>query len=537
MADYTEVGSTRRGDDGIERNQYGHYVLPHPETGEKWAFRRCTTVAGVLRARWALEDWRVANVAYGIGQRPDLYARASALKREDESTLREVVREAEGAAAASSAAIMGSALHQFMERIDRGEDITVPRPFDADVAAYQATMKEAGIVPALGWIERVVCVPEIDICGMIDRLCNGMWSLPRVGDIKTAADGVDKRSGKPVNKILEYGGEDIPLQEAIYAHATHWWDIPNQQWVEMPVIDQDVAMVMHVPVGQGECRLYEVDIRAGWNAVLDLALPTEAWRKRKDLITIVPLVGGSPAPAARDEGEGEGSAPRDLSPSPSTTDGVRARVEAIKAHSDQARQWLKARWPVGVATFPKGGPADDAELRRVVAAVERTETQFKIAPGGAEGDVKPVVGAGKDGEAHLPAVDPPASPSGSNGIDPNANMPEGHFETRWYWARERVETIKASDAVDYQETAEGAVELTPRKLLASLWSSRDEIPLFPKGGPRDADELSMVIGWCDTVEMTFGLDFGPPDPTAPPPEPGSGRAKPAARSRKRKESR
>lgn len=105
--------------------------------------------------------------------------------------------------------------------------------------------------------------------------------------------------------------------------------------------------------------------------------------------------------------------------------------------------------------------------------------------------------AGKGGEAvSFPAADPPAPPSPPS----NHDRPVDAFIDRFEWCRERVEAIKLHDGA--------------RARLAGLWSLRSEIPTFPQGGPRDADELSAVVGMCDLVEMEYGLPFGPPDPTA-----------------------
>ncbi len=512
----------RRGDDGIPRDRWGRYVLPDPETGEKRIFTRVTTIAGTLKDRFGLEKWDQRNIVYGMGQRPSLFAKAAAARRNDERTLQEIADRAKEAADSLSGADLGSALHAFAERADRGEEFEIPAPFDADIAAYRKATEAAGVVTAVGWIERVVIIPDLGVAGMIDRLSNGLWSLPRVGDLKTAADKTydnvndagEITSQRVVNTVLTYGMADIPLQLALYAHSTHWWT--GKDWAEMPKVDQDLAMVFHIPAGQAECRIYEIGIAAGWEAV-QLAFDIRAWRKRKDLAQLVPVFDVSSATSAAGDGEDEPavSGPATATaPSPSSIAAVRARVEAIKAHSQQARQWLAARWPVVVPTFPKGGPRTEAELARIAEICERTETQFEIASGaGRDGASTGEDSAGKGGEDVPPSSeDPPAPHPTPNGDDKpriviDAMSDPQTFELRKMWASARVAAIKVSTAVH-----DG---MTPRKRLADLWSARDEIPRFPKGGPRTDDELSVVIGLCDLVEMEFGLPFGPSDPTAP----------------------
>ena len=57
----------------------------------------------------------------------------------------------------------------------------------------------------------------------------------------------------------------------------------------MDPVDQQHGIVMHLPVGKGECTLYEVDIAAGWEAV-QLAVDVRAWRKRRDLAQQIPAI-------------------------------------------------------------------------------------------------------------------------------------------------------------------------------------------------------------------------------------------------------
>lgn len=400
-----EKVTVKRGDDGIPRDQWGRYRLPDPVTGKVKSWTRATTIAGMLKDRFGLEKWDQRNIVWGLGQRPSLWAQAAACKREDDRTLQQIADKAKDAADSYSGADVGSALHTFTERIDRGEDVAVPAPFDRDVAAYRAAMEANRIVPASGWIERVVVVPEIGVAGTIDRLVDGPWPLPRIGDLKTAKDKTydrwDEETGRRagprvVNTILAYGSTDIPLQLAIYAHATHWWT--GEDWKEMPKVDQERAVVMHLPAGQATCRLYEVDIAAGWDAV-GVAYDIRDWRKRKGLITTIP------------------------------------------------------------------GP-------------EASEPPTAAVP-----------------------------PAETNVI----------FEARLEWLRERVEAIKVADV-----ERDG---LTPRRRLATIWSQHDDIPTFPKGGPRDDNEIDVIAGACELVEMEFELAFGVSDPAGPAPTAGSAKGK------------
>jgi hypothetical protein len=347
--------------DQVKRDRWGHYMLPHPETGKEQAWWRATTIADTLEDRRGLEEWAKRNVALGIGARRDLYAQAAAARPDDKSTLGQIVKQAEEAASSKAGANLGSALHRFTERIDAGEEIAVPEPWAADISAYTQTMAANGITVASGWIERILLVPEIDTAGTCDRLCNGMWPLPRIGDLKTGKE------------VVKYGMTKIACQLAIYAHATHWYDPTTHQLHAMPHVDQTVALVMHLPVGQGTCTIYQVDIQAGWQAV-QLALDVRKWRQRKDLAHII----NAPAPMPMNQAGWSLRVARGMDAKRLAW--ARDRVEAIKAAGDAPLATLVECWSLypEIPTFKKGGPTTDDELAKVIEMCDYVEAQHGI---------------------------------------------------------------------------------------------------------------------------------------------------------------
>jgi hypothetical protein len=350
---------------GVPRDRWGRYQLPDPVTGKTRAWTRVTTIAGTLKDRFGLEKWAQRNLVYGLGQAPHLVAKAAAATLDDVKTLEQVADRALEVAGSQSGADVGQALHTFTERIDAGEDVKVPPPYDRDVAAYMSTMRTAGIRVVPGWIERIVCIPELGVAGTVDRLVTGPWGpTPCVGDLKTAADKI--YNGRPTNTVVTYGSVDIPLQLALYAHARYWWD--NGQWRAMPEVDKTCGIVMHVPAGSGQCRLYEVDLAAGWDAV-QMAIAVRDWRKRNDLMATMTPVG----PA--DSGD-------DFS---ARLDWLRDRVETIKlagtkSNGVSAAQRLAALWSdhSHIPTFPKGGPDSHEQIDVIATLCELVETEFEL---------------------------------------------------------------------------------------------------------------------------------------------------------------
>jgi len=255
------------------------------------SWTRATTLAGTLDDRYGLEKWGNRNVVLGIAARPDLYALAASCTPEDKEQLGRIVEQAQEAAKSRSGANLGTALHRLTERIDRGEILDVPKEWKPDIDAYCQTLADTGVRILPEWIERVVVTPQYGAAGTLDRLVHVDGRF-MVADLKTGKDAVS------------YGMGDIAIQLAIYANATHAWigdaeKVPRDRFGRyelpdpaeepdayeiLPNVDLERALVIHLPVGQGECTLHEVDIQAGREAI-DLALAVRAWRKRKDLST------------------------------------------------------------------------------------------------------------------------------------------------------------------------------------------------------------------------------------------------------------
>lgn len=258
------------------------------------AWTRATTIAETLEDRFGLEWWDKRNVAYGIGQRPDLYALAQSATLDDKDTLNDVARQAKAASGARSGANLGSALHRILQRLDEGEeDYEVPPAWRADVDAYYAALTDAKMTVDPHWIERVVIVPQLRVAGTVDRLVQ-VWGTE-------GHFAADFKSGK---NAVKYGAHDIAVQLALYANATHAWkgsatDVPRDRWKRyllplpedepdayepLPPVHKDKAYIIHMPVDSAQCDIYTIDIEAGFQAA-QLAVDVRSWRKRDDLLT------------------------------------------------------------------------------------------------------------------------------------------------------------------------------------------------------------------------------------------------------------
>lgn len=254
-------------------DRWNRYVLPDPITGEERAWTRATTVAKALSDEYHLTQWKLRMVAKGMSQRPDLIAGAAAADLdEDKGTLNKIAEQAMDRAGSGTGANLGTALHSFTHRLDRGEAMSslgAPAPLDKDLAAYVAALGAHRLRIRPEWIERIVVVPELGIAGTLDRIVEQPTSYAAAAPLTV----LDLKS----QKTMDFGGLEIAIQQAIYTRATHVWDPATRTYQPMPPVDQDRALVLHLPVGQARGQVYGVNLIEGWAAV-QLAMQVRAAR-------------------------------------------------------------------------------------------------------------------------------------------------------------------------------------------------------------------------------------------------------------------
>jgi hypothetical protein len=250
----------------IPRDRFGRPMIMQTN-GKRLAYRRCTTFVGCLDDMNGLMKWQARQVAYGMGQRNDLILAAAAADPGDKKTLHDIAEKAKEAAKSSAAADIGTALHSFTERIDRGQTLgPVPAEYQADLHAYQKATKS---IEYLG-IETFRVHDDSQIAGTADRI--GMWrGRPVIMDIKTGS--------------IDYPAK-MAMQLAVYARSVPY-DIPTDtRTTDAQPIDLNYGIIIHLPAGQGRCDLYEIDIAKGWGACL-IAKQVWNWRGTKDLTRLV----------------------------------------------------------------------------------------------------------------------------------------------------------------------------------------------------------------------------------------------------------
>lgn len=297
--------------DDWTRDQYGRpKIMPPPgvewradpkpgrKTGAKQPHRgytRVTTFAGALDDQSNLTRWKIRRALLGMSRRPDYVTSAAALTaddrdRSDLDALAEKCLEAAG----PNAADLGTALHGFTERLDRGEPLGfVPEEYRADLAAYVAKRDEVGM--RYSHVEvRLVC-DEHETAGTPDRF--GWLDVPDPDGVVDELRVIDVKTGR-VDYPLKFS-----TQLAEYSHSALYDTVTGER---TPLaVNRRWGLIIELPVGRGECRLHWLDLTVGQQGI-DLAGPVRRFRKIKADQVLRP-VGDEPATVPADEPEQNGN--------------------------------------------------------------------------------------------------------------------------------------------------------------------------------------------------------------------------------------
>lgn len=274
------TGTKKEEDDGIKRDRWGRYLLPHPDTGVEQGWTRATTLAKSASDTFLLDRWGLRMALKGIMSRPDLQAMVAATPLDEIKKLNELGQQCKDAMAIKARANLGTALHTFTEVTDRARSqATVPEPIPApwvyDVAAYVDALDKAKIQIVPDYIERITIAPEVDAAGTFDRIVRLPNGELVIGDLKTGED-------------LSYGWSEIAIQLAIYANGRGLWNRKTSEWDPMPRVSLTKAMVFHLPYGEKRCDLYWVDIKKGWYGA-KLCKTVRDWRSLDGLVKKIEL--------------------------------------------------------------------------------------------------------------------------------------------------------------------------------------------------------------------------------------------------------
>lgn len=247
----------------IERDRYGRPLVVPVKGGKPVAYTRATTIANSLDDPSALVAWKMRMAAIGLTMRSDLLLSISAAQ-DDKMAVNSLVEEAMQVAGAKTQANIGTAIHALTEKLDLGQELgPVPEQWAADIVAYEQTTAQLNNKR----IEQFCVLDKFKIAGTPDRLVEYKGEL-FIADIKTG------RIDHPNN---------IAMQLAIYANGLPY-DIDTATRGSWGDVNKQKAIVIHLPAGQGLCKLHFIDIEEGWKGV-QFAMRVRKWRDKKGLVT------------------------------------------------------------------------------------------------------------------------------------------------------------------------------------------------------------------------------------------------------------
>lgn len=250
------------------RDQWGRYLLPNPVTGNTEGGTRTTTLADTLDDRYNLERYQKRMIIHGLKKDPDLLDNVDTLGewRDVNADVDKVIEKAQLVAGDAYGRELGTAVHEWLEVIDGGKATVddVPPVFKPKVVAYYAELERAGILPIANMVERIVRNEKSRNTGTFDRI----YQLPDgsicIGDVKTAKD-------------LKYSYAAIAAQLASYADAEFLLSEDGSEWVEMPPVRKDYAVVLWVPSPEDRAEIVTIDLDFG-RRVLEMAIAVRDMR-------------------------------------------------------------------------------------------------------------------------------------------------------------------------------------------------------------------------------------------------------------------
>jgi hypothetical protein len=343
------------------RDRWGRPLIIPADGGKAIAYGRFSSHGSVLEDKFALEKWKIRTSAIGLTKRSDLFAQLAACPPEDSKRIDEIMSQALEAGGGSVGANLGTALHEFTQRVDLGEISLdeISEPWRSDVQAYLHALEahKLGVIREL--IEVNLVNDELMLAGTADRF----YQHPSLGVICA-----DIKTGKQISKNpLAYA-----VQLAAYANSM-LYDI--ETGTRQPIAEQielRTGYIIHIPANQGRCDIYEVDLMEAM-AAARLASTVKKWQKRDDLVRNL-----APAKPSAKKAPKPAETPSESPVSAvniERNEWVRGRLKPVL---DACKTELVALWPEGVLTPSKAESWTDPEIDRIVEVIATLEREHEL---------------------------------------------------------------------------------------------------------------------------------------------------------------
>lgn len=240
-----------------------------PSTAGRY-YTRVTTFAKAIDETSKLMAWKMRGVLVGLGQRPDYVVAAAALTMSDaDRKAADELAEKALDASGPSAALVGTALHTWTERLDRGEPLGfIPPHLVPLVDAY------ARLTAPLTFHHRevrMVC-DDLQTAGTPDAI--GTCSIPDPDGVVEGLRIIDLKSGK-----VAYPGP-MSVQLATYGRSD-LYDPATGERTPLEGVNQRWGLIVHTQQdGKVPPGLYWLNLEHG-NEGIELCRLVRTWRKVK----------------------------------------------------------------------------------------------------------------------------------------------------------------------------------------------------------------------------------------------------------------
>ena len=272
----------------IPRDRWGRPLIIPPDGGKPIGYTRVSTMAKMLDDTTNLMSWKQRVTVVGLARRADLRTRLAGIIASNtdpvggdgKRDLNGVCAEAAEAGGGSTAASAGTGIHELTEAVDRGTD-PADLLVDEGLADRLRQYAEATACLEVLAIETFVVNDELRAAGTFDRLVRLPGGRVVVADLKTGAHDANYPLG-------------VAVQIAVYAHGSLYDPVTVARSELHPDLDLTTGLLIHLPQKGDGCRLYALDLTAGYRAALVAADVHEirAW-KAPSLATPYPT--GAPA--------------------------------------------------------------------------------------------------------------------------------------------------------------------------------------------------------------------------------------------------
>lgn len=243
----------------IDRDRLLRPLVVPPTGGRPVPYTRCTTFVGSIDEKYMLHRWQMRHLVKGVVRSPDLIAAITDTSLDAKADMDGLVDEALERSGAGDAAKVGTYLHKITEAYDRGEDpgdvetpmlstgMLDPSLYENDLKAYVEATRDLTAVQ----VEQFTVQDPLKVGGTPDRVVT-FRGKRYIGDLKSGD--------------IERGILKIAAQLAMYARSRPY-DVATGERMEAHGAELDRGIIVHLPAGTGTCRLWWVNLAAGWDAV------------------------------------------------------------------------------------------------------------------------------------------------------------------------------------------------------------------------------------------------------------------------------